>query len=657
MKVALKNKKTSLKTKTRWIFAVLLLGLLTVSAVMINRLSSVIDQSSIMSTEWFPRSRVVEQLSDAASAYRISEAVRILSVTPEMAAHADQDIADNADLFKTKLADYRRRLRPHEAAAPIDNVQALWDSYLSGNQQMLALARDGKTEDAADRYRNSASKFYLLTDALTNLSDYNAAQSAQAGAKAKKMGQIAIYITIGVLVLVYMRLLMASIFFETKVWRLLVGLSDVMQKLAKGDFTAEVEGTSRTDEVGDMARAVQVFKDNGLEMQRLEAQAESQRIEAEDARRKHDEAIAAAAASSDFVVSQIAAGLADLSTGDLTLRLDEEFAPQFEKLRCDFNAAVENLRETMTVISQGAAGIHSSTQEISQASDNLARRTEKQAASLEEVAASLEQLTQTVRTSADGAKQAKIAVASAKANAERSGEVVRSAVAAMSEIERSARQISEIIGVMDEIAFQTNLLALNAGVEAARAGEAGRGFAVVAQEVRALAQRSTLAAKEIKLLISSSGEQVSAGVGLVGETGKALDLIAAQVAEINGAVGEIALAADDQAAGLLQINASVSQMDRGTQQNAAMAEESTAASHSLAQETNELARLIARFNLGTPQATAGVRQPRLIAADPPRDGAARQARSQTVLKTLSSGNAALATSLENAISEDGWEEF
>jgi len=176
-----------------------------------------------------------------------------------------------------------------------------------------------------------------------------------------------------------------------------------------------------------------------------------------------------------------------LSSGDLTLRLDEEFAPEFEKLRTDFNDAVGNLQETMNVVSLGAVGIHSSSEEISQASDNLARRSEKQAASLEEVAAALEQITMTVQTSAGGAKQAKAAVASAKSNAEQSGEVVRRAVAAMTEIERSARQISEIIGVMDEIAFQTNLLALNAGVEAARAGEAGRGFAVVAQEVRALA--------------------------------------------------------------------------------------------------------------------------------------------------------------------------
>jgi methyl-accepting chemotaxis protein len=642
----------SLKAKTRSIFAVLLFCFVALGALAIDRMSSVADQSAIMSKVWTPRTRAAEQLIAAANDYRISEAVRILSVSPEMAAHADEDLAANADLFKSQLAAYRRLLRRGESTAQIDKAAALWDGYITDNTQMLEFAAEAKTEEAADRYRNSSSKFYLLTNALDEVSTSNEKASALASATAKKIGDQARVFVVGALGFVFILLVLAAAFFESKVWRVLVRLSNVMQKLAKGEFDAEVDGTSRRDEVGEMARAVQVFKDSGIEKRRLEADAEAQRGVAEEARRKHDEMAAAAEASRNFVVSQIATGLADLSAGDLTFRLTEEFAPEFEKLRNDFNTAVENLQETMNVISLGAVGIHSSTEEISQATDNLARRTEKQAASLEEVAAALEQVTATVRTSADGARQAKASVASAKANAERSGEVVRNAVAAMSEIERSARQISEIIGVMDEIAFQTNLLALNAGVEAARAGEAGRGFAVVAQEVRALAQRSTVAAKEIKLLISSSGDQVGAGVSLVGETGKALEMIVNQVGEIDGAVGDIALAAEDQATVLLQINTSVSQMDKVTQQNAAMAQESTAASHSLAQETNELARLIGRFKLGDPPAAQRSRPQAAGSQD-----AGRQSRSHAVLRTMSSGNAALAASLEHAISEDGWEEY
>jgi len=644
----------SLKAKARSIFAVLLLCFAGLSALAIDRLNNVAHQSWVMSTVWAPRSRAAEQLSSAANDYRISEAVRILSVNPAMAAHADQDLAENAQAFDAKLTEYRHLLRPGENHAAVDAIAANWAGYVADNRQMLEFARDNKPDQAADRYRNSASKFYLLTNALDELSSANLQQSAAASAMATKIGVQSRYMVIGALSVVFVLLLLTAMFFESRVWRVLVRLSTIMQRLAKGEFDVEIVGAGRGDEVGEMARAVQVFKDNGLNVRRLEAETEAQRRQADEARREQDEAAAAAETARNFVVSQLASGLEDLSAGDLTVRLSEAFAPEFEKLRADFNTAVENLRETMDVIALGAVGLRSSTEEISQASDNLARRTEKQAASLEEVAAALEQVTLTVRTSADGAKQAKAAVASAKANAEHSGEVVRNAVAAMSEIERSARQISEIIGVMDEIAFQTNLLALNAGVEAARAGEAGRGFAVVAQEVRALAQRSTVAAKEIKQLISSSGDQVTAGVDLVGETGKALDLIVAQVGEINGAVGDIALAAEEQAAGLLQINTSVSQMDRVTQQNAAMAEESTAASHSLAQETDELARLIGRFKLGDAEAATARRGPAPAAVAAP---SGRPSRGEAVLRTMTSGNAALAASLETAISEEGWEEF
>ncbi|MDE1906832.1 MAG: methyl-accepting chemotaxis protein, partial [Rhodospirillales bacterium] len=240
----------------------------------------------------------------------------------------------------------------------------------------------------------------------------------------------------------------------------------------------------------------------------------------------------------------------------------------------------------------------SGTGEIAAAADDLSRRTEQQAASLEETAAALDEITATVRRTAEGASHAHEVVTSAQTDAERSGVVVRDAVAAMSGIETSSQQISNIIGVIDEIAFQTNLLALNAGVEAARAGDAGRGFAVVASEVRALAQRSADAAKEIKSLISASTRQVISGVDLVGQTGTALARIVSQIGEISGVVRQIAASAQEQATGLHEVNAAVNQMDQVTQQNAAMVEQSTAACHSLAQETEKLATLTARFQIG-----------------------------------------------------------
>ncbi|WP_245159310.1 methyl-accepting chemotaxis protein [Brevundimonas intermedia] len=314
------------------------------------------------------------------------------------------------------------------------------------------------------------------------------------------------------------------------------------------------------------------------------ARREKQRIEAEQAQ--------------NLLVEALAGALARLSAGDLTARIDAPVQGAHIRVRDDYNAAVESLRQTLGQALQAVAGLRGGVSEISSASDDLSRRTEQQAASLEETAAALDQITATVKRSADGAKQASSAAVGARAEADRSGEVVRQAIAAMDGIKRSSTQISDIIGVIDEIAFQTNLLALNAGVEAARAGEAGRGFAVVASEVRALAQRSAEAAKQIKTLITTSGQEVAQGVNLVNETGSALSAIAVKVAEMDALISEIAASAQEQATGLSQVNSAVNQMDQVTQQNAAMVEETTAAAMSLKTETEQLAQLVERFDTG-----------------------------------------------------------
>ena len=299
------------------------------------------------------------------------------------------------------------------------------------------------------------------------------------------------------------------------------------------------------------------------------------------------------------------AALAELAKGDLTVRAAKAGSAEHQVLISDLNAAVESIQATMLAIGANAHAVRAGAEEITQASDDLARRTEQQAASLEETAAALDEITATVRNTAEGAKEARQVVAAAKTDAVRSSDVVKDTVAAMSGIETSSKQIGNIIGVIDEIAFQTNLLALNAGVEAARAGDAGRGFAVVATEVRALAQRSAEAAKEIKILISASSEQVASGVTLVGETGKSLARTLEQVEQLNRLVTEIAASAQEQSTGLHQVNTAVNQMDKVTQQNAAMVEESTAASHSLAGEAAELTRLVAQFQTGAAPAHDG----------------------------------------------------
>ena len=417
----------------------------------------------------------------------------------------------------------------------------------------------------------------------------------------------------------------------------LTTLAQNLSALADGAFETAITGDDRRDEIGTIAKVAQVFKRTGTEKRMLEADAERQRAAAEDKRRQEEQERADEAAKQATVVSGLGTGLARLSDGDLTYRLSIPFAAEYEALRADFNTAIGKLQLTISTVAGAAGTIRSGTAEISAAADDLSRRTEQQAASLEETAAALDEITATVKKTSSSAIEARSAVSDAKADAEHSGDIVSRAVTAMSAIESSSQQIGQIIGVIDEIAFQTNLLALNAGVEAARAGEAGRGFAVVASEVRALAQRSAEAAKDIKGLISASRGQVNTGVDLVGETGKALGRIVGQVADINRIISEIAASAQEQAAGLDQVNTAINQMDQVTQQNAAMVEQSTAASKNLAQETGELTRLIAQFSIGNEPVSR-----------------AAPARTVTALKSFGSGGAARKAA---PAADTAWEEF
>jgi aerotaxis receptor len=369
----------------------------------------------------------------------------------------------------------------------------------------------------------------------------------------------------------------------------------LMTKMARGEFNNRVV-IERDDEIGTALRHLQGMQAKlGFDRSQL-LQREQERRRAEEASRcAQDEAIAG---ERSLVVNSIGAGLTKLAAKDLTYRMSPDIPDAYRQLQADFNAAIGQLEGAMQGVTGSTDAIQSGTREISTASDDLSRRTEQQAASLEETAAALDEITATVKKSSEGATHARQVVAAADEDAKKSTAVVRQAVEAMDAIAKSSQQISRIIGVIDEIAFQTNLLALNAGVEAARAGDAGRGFAVVASEVRALAQRSADAAKEIKGLISTSTTQVDHGVKLVAETGKSLERIMKQVTEINDVVGEIAAGAQEQATALQGVNSAINQMDQVTQQNAAMVEESTAASHSLSQETTQLSSLIGQFQVG-----------------------------------------------------------
>jgi methyl-accepting chemotaxis protein len=432
-------------------------------------------------------------------------------------------------------------------------------------------------------------------------------------------------------------------------------LTASMSALVAGDTRSIIPFAARRDEIGDMARSVEVFRQSAIRNGELEASAETNRVRAEQQR---IEAQRRAEADAEERLSQATGSLADglkrLASGDMVCEIETEFAPQFEELRHDFNTSVSQLRQALLSVGQSVSTVTNGSSEISAASDDLAKRTEQQAASLEETAAALEEITVNVVSTSKRTAEARDLVRSARSQADQSGAVVRNAVAAMERIEHSSKQISQIIGVIDEIAFQTNLLALNAGVEAARAGEAGRGFAVVAQEVRELAQRSAKAAKEIKTLISNSAVAVGEGVKLVSDTGKGLSAIEGLVETVNAHMDAIATAAQEQSSGLAEVNTAVNHMDQATQQNAAMVEQMNAAGAGLAQESTNLNDLLQQFQLGRQigqlRDVAG-RMRAAPARHAPVAAANERRPARTARPMAAHGNAAA------AVSNESWEEF
>ncbi len=375
-------------------------------------------------------------------------------------------------------------------------------------------------------------------------------------------------------------------------------LRERMVELASGRLDVEIAGQDRSDELGAMAKAVQVFKDAALERQRLEQEAREAR-QAQALSRDRQAAIDQAKAEDlRAFVHSVEVGFDRLAEGDLTIRMDGQVAPEFEPIRQRFNVSVAQLEDTIGSVVGAVGTMRSGLSEITVSTEDLARRTEQQAASLEETVAALSEVVRGVGDTVERADDAQSAATLAQSEASKGGDVVKQAIAAMTAIEASSGRISNIISVIDQIAFQTNLLALNAGVEAARAGDAGRGFAVVAQEVRGLAQRSADAAKEIKTLISASTDQVSHGVELVAASGSSLERIVSQVEGVSAIITEMARLAREQSISLKEVSVAADQMDKVTQQNAAMVEETTAAALALSGDTDQLASLAERFRTG-----------------------------------------------------------
>ncbi|MGE6740750.1 methyl-accepting chemotaxis protein [Allorhizobium pseudoryzae] len=430
------------------------------------------------------------------------------------------------------------------------------------------------------------------------------------------------------------------------------GIKHSLRRIADGDCDAAVPGTEGSDEIADMARATESLRVSSLDKIRLEQQSARERRRYDDEERRRLDVERTASEKIRKATEELAQALTRLSDGDLNVVLDTPFPAELEPVRIDFNRLTSKLQLTIREINGSAGSIHANAQQMRSAADDLAKRTEQQAASLEETSAALEQITRTVRTATERAEAARHRVSNAKDFAESSSAVVGDAMSAMQRIEDATGEIGKIINVIDEIAFQTNLLALNAGVEAARAGEAGKGFAVVAQEVRELAGRAAGAAKDIKALVTRSSAEVQTGVDLVKATGEALHRIGDDVLKINDDVSMIATSAREQSTGLSEINTAIGQMDQTTQQNAAMVEETNAASHALAGDADNLSRLMSQFRVeaARPRAVEAAAP----AAAPSRPSPARNLMNRVASAITSSTPAARA--LATATNEK-WEEF